>query len=102
MNVKVEIFRDRMVISHNGSAKSFSPKSSFSTNRLLIGNFFPAVDCLKQGLREVGVLGFFKLSKPMLDIHPMEMTGGGLSEVEIRVLREVASGAGAKGVKIHA
>ena len=38
----------------------------------------------------------------MLDIHPMEMTGGGLSEVEIRVLREVASGAGAKGVKIHA
>ncbi len=38
----------------------------------------------------------------MLDIYPMEMIEGGLSEVEVRVLREVVSGAGAKCVKVHA
>lgn len=101
MKVKVEVYKDRLVISHNGSAKSFTPESKFTTNRLLVGNFFPAVECLKRGLREIGVLGFFNLSKPMLDIYPMEMTEGGLSEVEVRVLREVASGAGAKGAEIH-
>jgi len=34
-------------------------------------------------------------------IHPTEMVEGGLSEVEERVLRELALGAGARSVVVH-
>ncbi len=101
MNAKVKIFKDKIEISHNGTSKSYTPKTSFTTKRLLIGNFLPAVECLKRGLKEAGIVGFFRLVRPSLDIYPMEMTEGGLSEVEIRVFREVAAGAGAKDAKVH-
>ena len=94
MEVTVKIFENRMVISANGNTVNVEPTKPFTTTRLLIGTFLPAVDCLKEGLSKVGATGFFK-GKPRLLIFPQAKIEGGLSEIEERCLLEVGFSAGA-------
>jgi len=68
----------------------------FSTERLLIGEFGIAEKLLKEAFSQCP----FTLLRPTVIMHPMEMVGGGLSEVETKVLTEVAESAGAERVKI--
>ena len=98
-DIRVEIFANRMVLISEKPPVTVSAKTPFTTNRLLIGNFSPAVDCLKAGLERLDACGYFK-SKPKLTIYPGELSDGGLSEIEQRVLREVALEAGAGEVEI--
>ncbi|MBA6390965.1 hypothetical protein H4J38_09285 [Colwellia sp. BRX10-3] len=74
---------------------TFHSKEPFTTTRLLIGKFFVAESCLKNAVKEFGAIGFFKRA-PKIIIQPHEFLEGGLSEVEDRVLREIALGAGAR------
>jgi len=100
MDIKVEIYKDKMVLRHAGGDISVRPARPYSSTRLLIGTFVPAVECLKEGLREIGVKGFFK-SKPTLNIKPCELTEGGLSEIEERCLQELGYSAGAGRVNLQ-
>ncbi|PCJ91316.1 MAG: hypothetical protein COA46_07620 [Porticoccaceae bacterium] len=95
MEVKVEIYKNKMILFGGGSSCTVTPVKPFSTNRLLIGTFMPAIECLKSGLKQLGAVGLFK-PKPNLKLLAQEMNEGGLSEVEERCLLEVghASGAG--------
>lgn len=79
------------------SAKSREP---FTTERLLIGEFMPAEVLLTQIVDDL-MKGRLLSGKPVLVMHPLEKIEGGLSEVEDKVLRELAFSAGAKGVVIH-
>ena len=101
MEVTVKIFENRMVISANGNTVNVEPTKPFTTTRLLIGTFLPAVDCLKEGLSKVGATGFFK-GKPGLLILPQAKIEGGLSEIEERCLLEVGFSAGAGKAEIRA
>ncbi len=101
MEVMVEIYTDRMVLVSDGTTRSISPRSSFSSTRLLVGDFRAAQECLKRGLNEIGATGLFKLAKPSLTIIPKELFEGQLSQVEIRVLKELAFASGAKRVEIR-
>ena len=65
----------------------------FTTTRLLVGDFINAENLLRNTLQKAGKN---KFSSPVVVIQPMEMMEGGLSEVETRVLRELANGAGAR------
>lgn len=98
MDLDVEIYKDKMVASRDGSSQVFKPLASFSTSRLLVGYFRIAQDCLKTAVRGMGGLGIFR--RRTLRLHPMECTEGGLSEVELRVLKELGHGAGAKKVEV--
>jgi len=69
------------------------------TARLLVGTFIPAVECLKEGLQQIGASGMFK-TKPILHIQPCKITDGGLSEIEERCLLEVGMSAGAGKVEL--
>tara|TARA_R110002167_G_scaffold45324_3_gene136213 strand:+ start:6611 stop:6922 length:312 start_codon:yes stop_codon:yes gene_type:complete len=98
MEVTVEIFINKMTLSANGSSKIIFPEANYSSNRLLVGSYLNAVDCLEKGLKEIGAKSLFRFRKPILKITPKELIDGGLSEVETRVLLELGYGAGAKKV----
>jgi len=67
---------------------------SFSTSRLLVGNFTAAESQLKAAVKEV--LGNSLLSaRPAMVIQPAEMIEDGISEVELRVLKELGMSSGA-------
>ena len=99
MEVEVRIYKNRMELSAANRLIHVQSDSPFSTTRLLVGEFHPAVDCLKRGLDEIGAFGIFK-RKPTLLIRTMELNSGGLSAVERRCLLEVGSAAGASRVEV--
>ena len=72
---------------------TFDAQPPFTTTRLLIGQFIKAEQLLKRALNEMK--GGVFAQAPQVLIQPLEMNEGGLSEVEERILREVAIGAGA-------
>ena len=78
---------------------TFDAQPPFTTARLLIGQFQAAENVLKRAVKEMSKGGIFAVS-PQVLIQPLEMLEGGQSEVEERVLKEVAIGAGAAKVVI--
>ena len=71
----------------------------FTTKRLLVGQFMTAERTLKKGFKDIFSSRWF-LPGPSVVIHPIEKVEGGLSEVEERVLRELAVSAGANKVTV--
>jgi hypothetical protein len=69
----------------------------FTTNRLLIGEFTTAEKHLSAVIKKVHKGKWFSTS-PVIVVHPMEMVDGGLSQIEERVFKELAAGAGARKV----
>jgi rod shape-determining protein MreB len=90
-------FRVRNI--ESGTEASVIATVPFTTHRLLVGQFQAAKDALKKALTQVAKGGFLAPS-PQVVIHPLELIDGGLSEIEDRVLREVAIGAGASKVVV--
>ncbi len=78
---------------------AFDAQPPFTTARLLIGQFQAAENLLKRAVKEMSKGRIFAVS-PQVLIQPLEMIEGGLSEVEERVLKEVAIGAGASKVVV--
>ena len=95
--VKRNHFRVRHIESN--SEASFVAEPPFTTTRLLVGHFVNAESLLKRALKQVSKAGLFAGSPHVL-IQPLEMLEGGLSQVEERVLREAAIGAGASKVVV--
>ena len=100
MEVTVESLKNRMALTANGKTITVESIKPFTTTRLLVGTFMPAVECLKEGLSKVGATGIFK-GKPNLLILPGGMAEGGLSEIEERCLLEVGRSAGAGKVEVR-
>jgi hypothetical protein len=78
---------------------TFDAQLPFTTARLLIGQFQAAENVLRHAVKVMSKGGIFAMS-PQVLIHPLEMVEGGLSDVEARVLKEVAIGAGASKVVV--
>jgi rod shape-determining protein MreB len=64
---------------------------------MLVGNFTHAEALLKKAVRQVLSHSIFRPA-PTILMHPLEKLEGGLSQIEERVLREMALGAGARKV----
>jgi rod shape-determining protein MreB len=97
--IYVRIYENRIHIRNIDDRKEIelSAESPFSTRRLLIGNFTVAQTLLKKGLKMVMGKQFFA---PAFVMHPIEKLDGGLSQVEERVLRDLAIIAGAQKVVV--
>src|SRR5690349_16304684 len=97
----VRIRRNKLTLRaiESGAEVEVSPATAFTTQRLLVGHFANAETALKAGFRNAMGSGWFKPS-PDVVMHPLEMTEGGLSEIEDRILRELAIGAGARRVSV--
>ena len=100
--IYVQVRKDAFRLRHIESRKDreMAAQAPFTTARLLVGQFREAASLLRKALRELGSGGLFRVS-PAVIIHPTEMVEGGLSEVEERVFRELALGAGARSVFVH-
>ena len=99
--IYVRVTRDKFNVRSidSGTEVEVSPESPFSSTRLLVGSFTVAEAALKEGLKKASGGKWFKPS-PCVVMHPLEMTEGGLSEIEERVLHELAVGAGAMKVVV--
>lgn len=80
--------------------KATGGSESFTSTRLLVGNFPEAESLLIRLVKEVRSNGLFAV-KPRMVIQPLEMTDGGLSAVEERIFLELGASAGARLVKLH-
>lgn len=72
----------------------------FSHPRLLIGDFHKAEKILMHAVREVCAKKLFPPS-PRVVVHPMEKLEGGLTDIELRVFRELCIGVGAREVVVY-
>jgi hypothetical protein len=93
----VKVYKNRIDIKEIGAKQrplTISPTKSFTTERLLVGEFSIAEKLLKNGLKQFKktiLLAF----RPIVVIQPMEMVQNEISEVEKRLLKELALGSGA-------
>jgi len=101
-NFYVKIYKNKIVVNNLSNqlpAQMYTPDTPFTSTRLLVGNFAPAMQCLKQAIKSSQSNSWLSGGIRLL-IQPMEMYEGGLCEVEERVLRELGLGAGARKVVI--
>ncbi len=89
-----------MELRYQSQCINVSPQQPYHSSRLLVGQFSPAVDCLKNGIHQLG-LGKFWQRRPNMELHACELSQGGLSEVEVRCLTELGLAAGAYRVEVH-
>ncbi|HZF26667.1 MAG TPA: hypothetical protein VEZ88_10435 [Steroidobacteraceae bacterium] len=99
--VYVRISKNRFRLRNigTGAEADVTPTPGFTTTRLLVGQFRVAQAALKEAMGKLIGGGLFAAS-PGVVIQPLEMTDDGLSEVEERVFRELAAGAGAAKVVV--
>lgn len=81
---------------NTGESIVLNAPTPFSTKRLLIGEFSVAEDLLKKAFSHFPK----SLVSPIVVMHPLEMVDEKLSEVEKKVLREIAMTVGARDVKL--
>ena len=87
--VKIYINKFTAIHIESNSEITKTATKNFTTKRLLVGEFINAEELLKKikkNLCKINWLSPF----PSVIIHPTTMTEGGLSEVEIKVFRELA------------
>ena len=89
------------VLDNNESREIFLPEKNFTTKRLLVGDFSAAQDCLSKAIKRLAPKKLFTRKTAAVVMHPMEMYEGGLSEVEERILNELAFSSGAIKVALH-
>ncbi|MFM9879283.1 MAG: rod shape-determining protein [Burkholderiaceae bacterium] len=71
----------------------------FAHPRTLVSDFTLGQQVLKAFLQRIGGQSIFTLA-PEIVMHPQGNTAGGLTQIEIRTLHEMALGAGASQVKV--
>jgi rod shape-determining protein MreB len=94
VQVRENQFQVRNVDDSSSIQRNATP--GFSHQRMLVGNFTAAQDCLKAAISEARGSGFALLTSVV--IHPLEKIEGGLTQVEERLFHELAVGAGAAKV----
>ena len=99
MEIKVDVYSNKMVLSSEGRTLTAQSDEPFSSARLLIGNQSVAEKCLEKAVQDFGAIGFLKVS-PTIVIQPHEFIEGGLSDVEESLLSKIAYYAGAKEVRV--
>lgn len=90
-----------MILISEGKAITVYPPKPYTTTRLIVGTFMPAVICLKSGLKQLGASPWYPFSRsPKLQLKIKEMADGGLSQVEERCLIEMGKQAGTGKLKL--
>ncbi|MDH5612505.1 MAG: rod shape-determining protein [Gammaproteobacteria bacterium] len=83
-----------------GNAANIKSLNPFSHPRGIISDFIGGEKLLEKIIHKVLSKGLFTPS-PSIIMHVMEKNEGGLTVVEIRALREMAAGAGARSVVVY-
>ena len=94
LNLYIRIATDNITVRNidEGSGVTKRADLPFSSERLLVGNFTNADKLMRAAVSEAQTMSFLPRSIRAV-VHPMDKTEGGLSQIEDRVLRELAAGA---------
>ncbi|AHG18958.1 hypothetical protein Z042_04570 [Chania multitudinisentens RB-25] len=88
----LQVRRNHLALKNLDTQKTASATAAFSTERLLVGQFFVANSCLYHLVPQVfpGYINLLKRRhlRTHILVHAQEMLEGGLSSVEQRVLQE--------------
>ena len=92
----VRIRRDEFDIRNPGTDQRTITRSlnGFSSERLLIANFSEAEATFIKAVKASSASGMLASPAAFILMHPLEIISGGLSEVEDRVLRDLAARCG--------
>lgn len=85
----------------SGAHASTSPIEPFSSERNVLHKFQPASAAIKLCFDNLGVGGIFFIRKCNIVIQQLEGTEEGLSQIEIRGLRDLAEQVGGTNVVVH-
>ena len=96
--VQIGVNRVRVRNVDGGANVERLSKVPFSHPRMLVGNFTEAQALVKAAVAEAKGSSFFRTLRIVM--HPTEVVSGGLAQVEDRVFRELALGAGAAKVVV--
>ena len=99
----VKVYENKLEVKNvsvKGGWVSGYPDKPFSTERLLVGTFSAAEPALRKLFKDSLPNGWVKKNAKVV-IHPIDKVEGGLSEVEEKILKELAFGAGALKVALH-
>ncbi len=72
----------------------------FTHPRVLCGDFVHAEALIRKVIQQISKSKLIP-NAPAVVIHPMEKLEGGLTDVELRMFRELGLGAGARDVAVH-
>jgi Actin-like ATPase involved in cell morphogenesis len=97
--IYIQIEKDLFKILHVQSGRTSKIQGAFSNQRLAIAHFIVAAEALKKGVFDVYPKSFLRIP-PVIVMHQIFNSEGGLCEIEDRILREAALSAGAKQVFI--
>ena len=97
--IYIQIEKDLFKFLHVQSGRNTKIQGAFSNQRLAIAHFMVAAEALKKGAYEVYPKSFFRVL-PVIIMHQIFNSEGGLCEIEERILREAALSAGTKQVFI--
>ncbi|WP_248465842.1 YjaA family stress response protein [Pectobacterium versatile] len=87
----IQIRKNKMVVRDPETSQALSDSSQvFSNSRLLVADFFRAEKVLQNLADKFIKRSWFKFGQDVLIIHALEMNEGGLSQVEERILQEIA------------
>ncbi|NLS55240.1 YjaA family stress response protein [Hafnia alvei] len=105
--IYVQIRKNKMTVRNVDTQREVSGSAAFTTERLLVGNFFEAEKLVRELSSQVMSRTNQFLSRPGLLssllrilfpglycdllVHALEMNHGGLSQVEERVLKEITA-----------
>lgn len=100
-SVYVRIRRNEIDVRHIDFDRRVVERSQqgFTSERLLVGNFTEAGATFQRAMREIHK-GRWYTPSPFVLMHPLDMVTGGLSQVEDRILRELATFAGARAIDV--
>ncbi|WP_193015688.1 YjaA family stress response protein [Proteus sp. FME41] len=91
--IYIKIYTNRIEIRDIHTQKEASVERNFSHSRMLIGDFYPAIEAIHIALKDLGINpSSFFCQKRNVVIHPLEKVEDGLSKVEIRLFNEVIVG----------
>lgn len=87
------------IVSEPSHEHIFTSPQPFTTQRLLVGEFSIADQCLTNAVKAIVGKSFFPKSVAIV-VQPQAMVEGGLSQIEDRIFKELCLGAGAKKVVV--
>jgi len=83
------------------NSNEFKVSNPFKHPRSFIGDFLQAEKLLQMAFRKIHSDTGMLVPSPRVIVHQLEKTEGGLSQLEVRALRELILGAGGREVLVY-
>jgi len=89
--IYIQIRKNRITVRNVDTQQQATGSAAFSTERLLVGEFFPAENLICQLAKPLMPRFNIPFYRPGLLVHALEINQGGLSAVETRTLMELTA-----------